>query len=92
MEWCAACVCVCVCACLHTCRCVCMYVCVCVCVYVCVCVCVEEGVLPFLPGLPGWTCMATLASSGRVAPHYDRPLVQARGASLYCPSTSAICS
>ena len=27
-----------------------------------VCVCVG-GVVPFLPGLPGWTCMATLASS-----------------------------
>ena len=36
--------------------------------------------------------MATLASSGRVAPHYSRPTVQARGASLYCPSTSAICT
>ena len=55
---------------------------------VCVCVCV----VPFLPGLPGWTCMATLAASGRVAPHYSRPSVQARGASLYCPSTSAICT
>ena len=34
----------------------------------CVCVCVCGGVLPFLPGLPGWTCTATLASSGRVEP------------------------
>ena len=44
--------------------------------------CAGGGVLPFLPGLPGWTCMATLASSGRVAPHQNRPSVQARGASL----------
>ena len=36
--------------------------------------------------------MATLASSGRVAPHYSRPTVQARGASLCCPLTSAICT
>ena len=55
-------------------------------------VCVYVWVLPFLPGLPGWTCMATLASSRRVAPHYSRPSVQARGASLYCPSTSVICT
>ena len=47
--------------------------------------CVGGGGLPFLPGLPSWTCMATLASSGRVAPHYSRPSVQAKGASLYCP-------
>ena len=33
----------------------------------CVCVC-QYVVLPLLTGLPGWTCMATLASSGRVAP------------------------
>ena len=33
--------------------------------------------------------MATLESSGRVAPSL-RPAVQARGASLHCPSTSAI--
>ena len=59
---------------------------------VCVCVCVCEGVVPFLPDLPGWTCMATLASSGRVAPHYSRPSVQARGTSLHCPSTNAICT
>ena len=32
-------------------------------------VCVP-GLLPLLPGLPGWTCMATLASSGWVAPHW----------------------
>ena len=61
------------------------------CMFVC-CVCPGGGgVLPFLPGLPGWTCMATLASSGRIAPHYSRPTVQVRGASLYCPSTSAFC-
>ena len=65
---------------------------VCVCVCVCVCVSVCVWVLPFLPGLPSWTCMATLASLCRVAPHYSRPLVQARGASLYCPSTSVICT
>ena len=50
--------------------------------HACVCVCVVA--LPLLPGLLGWTCMATLASSGRVAPHYSRPSVQARGASLWC--------
>ena len=34
------------------------------------CVCIPQSgwVLPVLPGLPGWTCMATLASSGRAAP------------------------
>ena len=47
---------------------------------VCVCLCV---LLQFFPGLPGWTCMATLTSSGRVAPHCSRPSVQARGVSLY---------
>ena len=36
--------------------------------------------------------MATLASSGWVAPHLCRPTVQARGASLCCPSTSVICT
>ena len=36
--------------------------------------------------------MATLASSGRVAPHWCRPTVQARGAYLCCPSTSAMCT
>ena len=69
------------------CGCVAVWLCGCVCVCVCV-----WSVVPFLPGLPGWTCMATLASSGRVAPNYSRPSVQARGASLYCPSTSAICT
>ena len=59
-------------------------------VYVCV-ACVV-GVVPFFPGLPGWTHTATLASSGQVAPHYSRPSAQARGASLYCPSTSALCT
>ena len=58
----------------------------------CVCVCVCVWVLLFLPRLPGWTYMATLASSGQVTPHYSRPSVQARGASVYCPSTSAICT
>ena len=43
----------------------------------------EPGIF-FLPGLPGWTRMATLASSGRVAPHYSRPLVQAFGAGQGC--------
>ena len=35
---------------------------------VCVCVCTTAVVVPFLPGLPGWTCMAALASSGRSLP------------------------
>ena len=42
------------------------------------CLCVGGGGVLVLPGLPGWTCMATLASSGQVAPHNSRPLVQAR--------------
>ena len=60
-------------------------VCVCVCVSVClkcVSVCGGGGGSPFFTRSPGGACMATLASSGRVAPHYSRPTVQARGASL----------
>ena len=56
------------------------------------CTCVCGGGTTVFTRSPGRTCMATLASSGRVAPHYSRPSVQARGASLCCPSTSAICT
>ena len=58
------------------------------------CVCVEV-VVPFLPGLPSWTCIGHtgVLGSGRL-PHHCRPTVQARGvrASLCYPSTSAICT
>ena len=75
-------------------------VCVCVCARACVraCVCVwggGGGVVPFLPGLPGWTRIGHtgVLGSGRL-PHHSRPTVQARGvrASLCYPSTSAICT
>ena len=86
--WCAY-VCACVCG-------VCVYVCMCMCaVYaLCVCVCVCAGVRGFHHSfqvsrlsLYGHTGVLGSGRSPLV-----RPTVQARGASLCCPSTSAICT
>ena len=67
---------------------------VCACLCPCVCVC-ARAIVPFLPGLPGWTRIGHtgVLGSGRL-PQHSRPTVQARGvrAPLCYPSTSAICT
>ena len=60
---------------------------VCVCVCLCLCLCVVSPVLLGLPVEPVWPHWRPRVGSPLV-----RPTVQARGASLCCPSTSAICT
>ena len=50
-------------------------------------VCAKVGVVPFLPGLPGWTCMATLACvCAKVKIQIMRKL---RGSTFLHPTTTA---
>ena len=68
-----------------------LQLCVCVCVraHVCACIFGQGGVSPFLPGLR-LSLYGHTGVLGSVRSPLVRPTVQARGASLCCPSTSAI--